>query len=261
MKGFGKAAGSHQNATLESMAFCSCLTAATAFYYVTATVPGTYTFTVENWTNNGWGFHDVDRTEESGLVRIGTDGSRMTRINHYEYKKWLVPRESWTYDLLYRASEQSSYVIDPKLHKIGIVPCIDRFSGVKCSPVPQPAADDNKCSQTASEKMKGAEFVGFGVTAGLSTARYRHATGLIRWSPTRPLERYTYEVAFAPELGCAIVEALHTTYNSMSIPTIYTHFVTRSFKRDAPGAEAFLLPQGYEMLSNFLPAPFQGPVE
>jgi hypothetical protein len=237
----------------------TCVVVATAWVYMHATVPGTYSYSLESWHNKSWGFYDLDRETENGVVRIAVNGSRATTIEHHSYGKYFFLKDGWSFDTLYRDNEHLAYVVDSKARKIGVVQCFDAQS--VCSPVRPRVVDNGMCSQAANQTIPGGRFIGLGRTADLTTARYKFRGGPLEVGGHTVVGRYTYEVALAPELGCELVESMHVTYNSVALPTDYTHFVTRSFKRELPSPNVFMLPNGFEILRDYLPTPFWPPVE
>ena len=134
---------------------------------------------------------------ERGVVRIGADGSRTTAIEYHFYKKYFFLGDSLSLDTLYRNSEHLAYAVDAKARKIGVIRCSDSESF--CSPVRVHAADDVKCSQTATRMISGGYSIGFGSTADLRTAKYKFNGRPLEF-PRYRLGPYTYEIALAPTL-------------------------------------------------------------
>jgi hypothetical protein len=236
--------------------------------YTASTLPGTYTFSSESWRNKSWGLYDIDRTTESGVVRIGVDGSRASVIESRSYSKYFFLKDSSSFKTLYREDEHLAYAIDERARKIGVVPCVARrmvgspplVGKPPCSPVQPQGADDAQCSQAAKRVLAGGKLVGLGWTAGLRTARYQYIAKT-RVVNGRPIAPFTSEVALAPGLGCEVVESTYITYNSISLPIEYHHFVTRSFTRVVSGPDEFSLPRGYEIRGDYLPARFRPPID
>ena len=103
-----------------------CLTVATALIYLSLTVPGTYEFSRERWQNKSWGFFDLDRTVEKGVVKIGADGSRATRVAYRSYREYFFLKSSWSFETIYRAGEHVSFVVVPQAQKTGVVMCVEQ---------------------------------------------------------------------------------------------------------------------------------------
>jgi hypothetical protein len=55
------------------------------------------------------------------------------------------------------------------------------------------------------------------------------------------------EAAFAPKLGCDILEQRSATYNGIGLPTSRFHFVIRSYLTGNPSQNAFAPPAGYAL--------------
>jgi len=191
---------------------CNCFTVATAWVYLSLNVPGTYEFTRDSWQNKSWGFYDIDRTTDHGIVWIAPDGSRATKLAHRSYSKYFFLKDTWSFDTVYRAAEHTAFIVDPHAQEIGVISCVDPRDNRSCLPIGRNSADDSKCSQTAEVAIKGGRFIGFGNTGTIGTARYRFNCGPLTINGRT--FHYTHEESFAPELGCALVESKHVDYSS-----------------------------------------------
>ena len=146
---------------------CSCMLIA---YLGLSTIvdgsPRTLQFQIDDWQNQSWGLHDIDRRRLRCEVAVASDGSRMNRCEHELFHHYCVPKGRGTEHNLYLRSSNEGFEIDDTARTA-------RGGSCACTWEPFRAlADDNECRRTAGARRREGKRIGTGQIAGHAVLRY-----------------------------------------------------------------------------------------
>jgi hypothetical protein len=139
----------------------------------------------------------------------------------------VIPEMQYKYRTLYLPSLSTAFTIDDEKKTVQAFRCSCGW-GYFASPTTDPTCFSSTAVPTASHEVSR------GVIAGMPVITYRQQD-----------DESSEVVSLAPSLGCAVFERIRTTYNSIHIPTSYSHLVVTSYGAVQSPSEAFVLPQGY----------------
>src|SRR4051794_14895875 len=123
---------------------CGCaLLAYLGFWQLTADVPRTVVFDVEQWENHSWGLHNIERGRIQGTVAVSHDGSRSNTINSAHYKHYFFKQVDSVTRTGYLRSAHVAYRVDDNTRTTVRIHCACNWDG---GPPPVP---DAECSAVA----------------------------------------------------------------------------------------------------------------
>lgn len=192
-------------------------------------LPRTLQIEINEWQNMSWGFHSIHRTNSRWQVAVRSDGSRANHWQYTEYRHYLLPVERGTGNSVYLRREHAGYVIDHQSRSISGGLC-------GCNWTPNRAyLDDHDCSHTAKEWFPESEQLGKGQVSGFTVIHYR------RTGASNEVE----DVAFAPSLGCEVMEQDTRWPGTWGIPGARWHYRVTSYQAGEPDPKLFELPRDY----------------
>src|SRR5436305_1320355 len=103
---------------------CGCEFAAyLGLWQLLGNSPRTVVFEIEDWQNNDWGLHNIERVWISGTVAVSADGSRANDVTSARYKHYFVPAGRWPGHTIYRKPENIAFQVDDKTRTASILRC------------------------------------------------------------------------------------------------------------------------------------------
>jgi hypothetical protein len=205
---------------------CGC--ALIAYVVSVLHAPATAEFQLEQWANNSFGFHDIDRQRIWGTVAQSADGSRSNNLTWAYYRYYFVRSDQFSVHTIYLRPSNIAYEIDDGAKKATLTRCSCTWGAGT------PTTPDNECAQDAEARLEDASRIATGPVAGVTVVRYRANS-----------DEEEHEIAFAPRYGCEVMEETRTRYNNIGLPTSYFHMVIRSYTPGEPRKELFSPPVGY----------------
>ena len=195
--------------------------------------PRTVAFDIDQWSNESWGLHNIERFHFSGTAAIASDGSRANRIQTSHFKHYFFPAGSATVHTIWLKPRNVGYEIDNDQR-------ITRQWNCTCTWEDGQAAHDRDadCSSAAKAQLgAGATRINSGAIAGVPVTWYREFH-----------ERGEDEAAFAPSFACDVLERRTAKYNRFRLPTFRFHFIVRSYRPGEPNSTEFMPPQAYKVI-------------
>jgi hypothetical protein len=193
------------------------------------TAPRTISFEIDRWHNESWGLHNIVRDQIAGTVMVSIDGSRANNVRTKHYEHYFIPSGDSIAHRIHLRPANVVYEVDDKTRTATLWRCTCTWEE------PQQPAPDAACISAAHAHL-GASVtqVRTGEVAGASVIWYRKTDS-----------NDDDEAAFAPKLGCDVLEQWSATYNAIGLPTSRFHFVVRSYAPGSPAPNAFTPPPGY----------------
>ncbi len=209
---------------------CECYLAAyLGLWQLLGNSPRTVAFDIDRWANDSWGLLNIERDQISGTVAVAGDGSRATVATSTQFKHYFIPSGQWAVHSIYLRPADIAYQVDDQTKTTTILRCTCTWQA------PIQPSPDQECKAAAKFHLGASVRIGSGVVAGVSVVRYR-ATG--------DKDRDEHEAAFAPRLGCDLLEERSATYNTIGLPATRFHYIVRSYLRGEPRKESFYPPLG-----------------
>jgi hypothetical protein len=171
------------------------------------------------------------RQQIAGTVAVAADGSRANNVTAKLYNHYFVPSGQFGGQSIYLRTANVAYEVDDNTKT-----AIRRRCTCTWEEPPQPIADVGCLSAAKAHLGLDVEQTGVGQIAGALVIWYRK-------TDTRGKD----EAAFAPKLGCDILEQRSATYNGIGLPTSRFHSVIRSYLPANPDQNAFAPPAGYAL--------------
>jgi hypothetical protein len=193
--------------------------------------PRTLRFQIDDWQNQSWGLHNIDRRRIQCEVAIAGDGSRMNLCEHESFRHYLVPNGRGTIHTLYLRADNAAFEIDDAARSV---------RGGKCDCGWEPVrafADDHECSRTAEARLWEGKRIGTGKIAGHSVVRYQSVDD----------EGVETELSLAPGLACEVMEEVRTWPGTFGIPGAKWHFLVTDYKPGEPERSIFRPPLDYHV--------------
>ena len=208
---------------------CECALAAyLGLWQLIGNSPRTVVFEIERWENNTWGLHNIERGRTSGTVAVSADGSRANNVSSVQYKHYFIPTTLWTVRNIYRKPENIAFRIDDQARTTSLMRCGCTWEELKAPPL------DAGCGGAAAAHFTMPVKVGQGTIAGIGVILYRGSG-----------TENEHEMAFAPRLGCDLLEERNSTYNAIGLPTSRFHYIVRSYVVGEPDQKLFHPPPQY----------------
>ena len=191
--------------------------------------PRTIRFQIDDWHNQSWGLHDIDRRRLQCEVAVASDGSRMNRCENELFHHYFVSTRRGTEHSLYLHAANAGFYIDDATR-------IARGGSCTCTWEPLRAlADDNECNRSAEARLSGGKRIGVGQITGHDVVRYRAVD-------EKGMET---ALSLAPGLACEVMEEVHTWPGTLGIPGAKWQYRVTSYTPGAPDGSMFRLPVGY----------------
>src|SRR5260370_603196 len=195
--------------------------------------PRTIRYEIDEWNNQSWGLHAVDRKTMRCETAISANGSRMNKGDVELFHPYLIRYGGGSEHTLYVQPRYFGYLIDDK-NRIAY--------GGKCSCTWQAVrleSGDSSCRQTAAIRLPGGERVGSHRSAGTLVMEYRGVD-----------EKGTvYQLFLAPEYGCEVMEEIVRWKGTLGIPGAHWRYRVTSYKPGEPDESVFEVPTGYRVES------------
>ena len=193
--------------------------------------PRTIQVEIDDWSNQSWGLHDVDRMTIRGEIAVSGNGSRMGKFDAEWFHYYLIRYSGRAYHTLYVLPIHSGYSIDDKNRIAYGGECACSWDAERQKP------DDSNCSQSAAIRLPGGKRVGSSRIAGALVVQYRHVNdkGTIR------------QLSLAPEHGCEVMEDLQRSKGTLGIPSALRRYRVTSYRPGEPDKSLFVLPAGYRV--------------
>ncbi len=210
---------------------CRCVLIAYVGLSIWDGAPRTIHFEIDDWRNNSWGLHNIERRTLRCETAIASNGSRRNKCDIDLFHHYLLRYSSSSSHELYIQPTHSGYSIDDK-NKIA--------SGGKCEctwEATRQTADDATCSQTAASRLGQAERVGANRIAGIFVVEYRSV------EPNGALR----SISLAPSHGCEVMEQVVRTKGTLGIPGSQWRYRVTSNEPGEPPGKVFELPPGYRV--------------
>lgn len=212
---------------------CRCVLLAYMGLSIWDGAPRTIQYEIDDWRNDSWGLHNIERRTIRCETAIAGNGSRMNKCVYESFHHYLLRSASGSIRDLYIQPTHSGYSIDDK-NRIA--------SGGECKctwDAPRQMPDDGACSQTAAQRLNRPERVGTNRIAGAVVVEYRseEAYGTFR------------RISLAPEYGCEVMEQVDRTKGTLGIPGSQWRYRVTSYKPGEPSRSVFEVPPGYRVES------------
>jgi len=180
--------------------------------------PRTLAFEIYDWQNTSWGFHAIDRTLTRCKVAISSDGSRMNRCESDSFHHYLILDQHFTEHTLYSRPENAGYRIDDMTGTAHGGHCSCTWESGRLD------EGDIDCRRTAEELLPQSHPAGTGELIGQPVVRYQaiNESGTMR------------ELALARNLGCEVLEDVHTWKGTLGIPGAKWRYVVTSYTPGEP---------------------------
>src|ERR1035441_155549 len=93
---------------------CRCILLAYLGLSIWDGPPRTLNFEIDDWSNKGWGLHNIDRMTVRCETAISVNGSRMNKCDAEWFHHYLIRYGSESHHTLYVQPIHSGYKIDDK---------------------------------------------------------------------------------------------------------------------------------------------------
>lgn len=191
----------------------------------------TLSFEIDDWSNQSWGFHNIDRRRIRCEVAVGNDGSRMNSREHAVFHHYFIPSGSAKVRAIYTASDHAAFWIDDSTRTARGGPCSCTWQPFRTFP------DDRKCSRTAQARLDRAQEAGSRKVAGYEAVQYRGVSD----------GGEEIELSLAPTLGCEVMELVRTWPGTLGIPGARWRYRITSYRSAQPDPKLFQVPPGYSV--------------
>jgi hypothetical protein len=210
---------------------CACALLAYMGLIIPDGLPRTLSVEIDDWKNQSWGFHAVERRRIRCKIAISANGSRMNRCETESFRHFFIPEEHSSEHAIYLRPQNSAYRIDDESRSVRGGPC-----GCTWETFQLDVADPD-CMRTAQARLSDSHRVGSGSVAGKPVIRYRaeDARGTVR------------ELSLAPDLACEVMEEVHWWKGTLGIPAAKWGYVVTNYRPGEPDRRLFQLPAGYDL--------------
>lgn len=186
-------------------------------------------FQIDEWRNQSWRLHSIERHRTRCEVGVATDGSRSNRCEQESFKNYFVPSGDVSMHTIYLRSQNVGYAIEDTARVV---------HGGSCgctSKVPRVVSDDDAaCRRNAEVRLPRGQRVGDGQIAGHAVVRYRADTE----------DGAVTELSLAPALGCEAMEEVRTWPGTLGIPGARWRYRVTDYKPGEPAPSLFQMPGG-----------------
>jgi len=212
---------------------CHCVLLAYMGLSIWDGVPRTIHFEIDDWRNDSWGLHNIERRTIRCETAIASNGSRMNKCDIELFHHYLLRSTSGSEHTLYIQPTRSGFSIDDK-NRVA--------SGGNCNctwDAPRQMPDDDACSQTAALRLYRPKRVGTNRIAGAVVVDYR----------SEETDGSSRRISLAPEHGCEVMEEVARTKGTLGIPGSQWRYRVNSYKPGKPPRRVFQLPPGFRVES------------
>ena len=212
---------------------CRCVLIAYMGLSIWDGAPRTIHFEIDDWRNDSWGLHNIERRTIRCETAIASNGSRMNKCDYELFHHYLLRYTSGSSHDLYIQPTHSAYSIDDKNRVASGGECKCFWNAARQVP------DDGACSHTAALRLNRPERVGTNRIAGAVVVDYR----------SEEADGSSRRISLAPQYGCEVMEEVARTKGTLGIPGSQWRYRVTSYKPGEPQRSAFELPSSYRVES------------
>lgn len=210
---------------------CHCVLLAYVGLSIWDGLPRTLNLKIEDWQNESWGIHDIDRRTIQCEIAISANGSRMNRCDSQYFHHFFISAGSSAERTLYLHPTRLGYTIDDGRRIADGGEC-------RCTWNPERLIlGDSNCGQTAKIRIPDGKQIAGARIANAWVVQYRD----------EGIDGTVHQLALAPELGCEVMEEIVRKKGTLGIPGAYWHYLVTMYKPGEPDKSRFQVPDGYSV--------------